>query len=204
MKLKQGDRIVFIGDSITHAGRNEDPNGLGFGYVKMISDELIKAGMHIKIVNKGENGDRVIDLADRWQEDVIDIQPDWVSVSIGINDVWRQLDQPSISQIYPEAFTNIYEDLLDQVKNKTAAKIILMEPTIIEEDVMSKGNELLKPYVHAVHRLVEKYDCIIVPTHYVFIEALRTKSHGALTTDGVHMTPEGDKLIAHTWLKSIR
>ncbi len=82
-------RIVLIGDSITDSGRREDPEKLGFGYVRLIHDELLvmNPDKKIEILNKGIGGDRITDLQARWEEDVINEQPDYVSISIGINDV---------------------------------------------------------------------------------------------------------------------
>src|SRR5688572_667374 len=142
-------KILLIGDSITDCGRREDQEGLGYGYVRILHDYLVTTypAANYQIVNTGIGGDRVTDLAARWQTDVIDHQPDYVSISIGINDVWRQLDRPEIEQVTPEIFHQIYVQLLTQVKEKTNAQILLMQPTIIEEDSESKGNKMLLDYV---------------------------------------------------------
>lgn len=205
MGFQQNDKVLMIGDSITDCGRREDPEQMGDGYVRLIRDYYwtTQPEKNIEFINKGIGGNRVTDLAARWQEDVIDQQPDWVSISIGINDVWRQLDSPGIVQVYPEEFEKVYDDLLTQVKEKTNAKIILMEPTVIDEDVESKGNQLLVAYVEAVHRLREKYDAVLVPTHEAFIEYLKADTGKKLTTDGVHMNSAGNMLMAVTWIKAM-
>ncbi|MEK1832492.1 hypothetical protein AAAC51_36970 [Priestia megaterium] len=77
----------------------------------------------------------------RWEEDVIKLNPDYISILIGINDVWRQLDYREKEQVYPDQFKEIYRGLLARVKDRTKAKLILMEPTIIEEDRNSEGNK---------------------------------------------------------------
>ncbi|MBP1913409.1 lysophospholipase L1-like esterase [Lederbergia galactosidilyticus] len=193
-------RIVLIGDSITDSGRREDPEKLGFGYVRLIHDELLvmNPDKKIEILNKGIGGDRITDLQARWEEDVINEQPDYVSISIGINDVWRQLDQPQMEQVYPEQYEKIYRELCE----KTKAQLILMEPTIIEEDIESEGNQKLVDYVEIVRRLAKHYNAILVPTHQDFQNYLLAGNRHKLTTDGVHMNSAGDMLMAKSWLKA--
>src|SRR5699024_254748 len=77
---------------------------------------------------------------------------------IGINDVWNQLKNPAMQQIHPEEFESIYDDLLRRVSGNTSADIVLMEPTIIEENLESIGNQKLKPYVQIVNTLAQKYE----------------------------------------------
>ncbi|WP_078551441.1 SGNH/GDSL hydrolase family protein [Bacillus alkalicellulosilyticus] len=200
------DRILFIGDSITDCGRREDPEQVGDGYVRLIRDYyyVISPEANYTVINKGISGNRVTDLAARWNEDVIQEQPNWVSISIGVNDVWRQIDGYTGEQVLIDEFTQIYSQLLTAVKEKTKAKLILMEPTIIEEDINSKGNQLLVPYVEAVHQLAKDFDAIVVPTHQVFKSYLELNTGIQLTTDGVHMTSVGNMLMAQTWLEAVR
>lgn len=202
MTFQAGEKILFIGDSITQDGRFDDPNGLGKGYVRLINEYIQsnKPQLKLEIVNKGISANRVTDLADRWEEDVLTQDADWISVSIGINDVWRQLDSPEIEQVSPQKFATIYDSLLQAVQQKTNARLILMEPTIIEEKIDSQGNILLKDYVEVVRHLAKKYDAITVSTHSTFINFLEKTPNASLTTDGVHMNDLGRKLMATTWL----
>ncbi|WP_330998110.1 SGNH/GDSL hydrolase family protein [Fictibacillus phosphorivorans] len=190
-------KIIFIGDSITASNKNTDPDRLGDGYVRMIKEVLSK---EVTVVNKGVNGHRVTDLPFRWQRDVIDLEPDLLSVSIGINDVWRQLDSPQLEQVDVSQFEEVYRGLLSQLSPKT--KLVLMEPTIIKENTQSQGNQLLIPYVEAVRNLAKEFDAVLVPTHEVFINHLNKKPDVSLTTDGVHMRRKGNELMAKTWLEA--
>jgi acyl-CoA thioesterase I len=190
------EKWIFIGDSITECGRFDDPLAIGDGYVKMIQDD-IQQKKEAEIINQGVGGNRVTDLAARWEEDVLRLNPDLISVSIGINDVWRQLDQPQMKQVSPEEFKDVYNKILAETV-KIEAKLFLMEPTIIEEDKNSKGNQLLLPYVEIVRELATTYKATLIPTHTAFLETEKTD----LTTDGVHMTEAGNKLMAATWLKA--
>lgn len=197
-------RMVFIGDSITESGKLADPELLGTGYVRLIHDYFITTypRRDFEILNKGISGNRINDLATRWQKDVIDLNPDIVSISIGINDVWRQLKYRLMKQILPDEFERIYDDLLRQVSSNTNAKIILMEPTVIVENPTSIGNEKLKPYVQIVNALAEKYDTLVVPTHLAFLKYLEANRGYDLTVDGVHMNAAGNMLMAKTWLEA--
>ncbi|WP_316571479.1 SGNH/GDSL hydrolase family protein [Neobacillus sp. YIM B06451] len=196
-------RIVFIGDSITFSGKTET-DSIGTGYVRLLHDYLkvTYPERDMEIFNKGISGNRVSDLAKRWEEDVISLQPDFVSISIGINDVWRQLDSPEIDQIYPEQYEVFYDTLLADLKEKTNSAIVLMEPTVIEEDSEGEGNRKLIPYVEVVHILAERYGATLVPTHQAFIGYLKKGGSHPLTTDGVHMNSMGDMLMATTWIQA--
>jgi acyl-CoA thioesterase-1 len=202
--MKRNDKIVFIGDSITEWGRAGDPEDIGTGYVRLIHDYLVTSYPEKKpvVLNRGIGGHRIPDLRDRWQSDVINENPAYVSISIGINDVWRQLDHPGEEQVYPENFEAIYTDLLTQVKEKTNAVLILMEPTIIEEDVNSEGNQKLARYADIVRMLAEKFKAIHVPTHRAFIDYLHAGAEYRITIDGVHTNSTGNMLMAQTWIKA--
>ncbi|AYV69818.1 hydrolase [Niallia circulans] len=203
MGMEANKRFLFIGDSITQAGRMEDREGIGYGYVRYIKDYFTINQPEVlpNIVNKGIDGNRITDLEQRWEADVLTLRPDLVSISIGINDVWRQLDQPQLEQVTPAKFSAIYERLLEKVKKHTNASIFLMEPTIIEEAIEAKGNILLKDYVTVIHHIAAKYDAVVVPTHQVFMEYLQKQNNQVLTTDGVHMNSAGNMLMAQTWLQ---
>lgn len=205
MQFQANDKIVFIGDSITDKGRKKDPLKLGSGYVRMLHDYLTLEypKLTLKIINEGVSGNRVIDLEKRWQMDVLDHRPQWLSISIGINDVWRQLDSPDAEQVYPERFEAVYRKLLKQTLALPHCKLILMQPTVIKEYPDSTGNTLLKSYVDIVDRLAEEFNAILVPTHRTFNDFIQCETGKDLTTDGVHMTPLGDTLMASTWIKAV-
>ncbi|SEO59841.1 Lysophospholipase L1 [Amphibacillus marinus] len=200
------ERYLFIGDSITEWGRFEDEEGLGNNYVRNIRDHLAleKPNQIPEIINRGIGGNRVTDLVARWQTDVIELAPNQLSISIGINDVWRQIDDSNIDQVMPEQFEELYRDLIKQTNEKLPnTRIILMEPTVIEEQRDSKGNQLLKPYVEIVNKLAKEFRLTIVPTHQAFIDYLSKVPDCPLTIDGVHMSSTGNALMAKTWLDTI-
>ncbi|MGD6854271.1 SGNH/GDSL hydrolase family protein [Bacillus infantis] len=198
-------KVVFIGDSITWSGVSEN-DSIGNGYVRLIHDYLTVTcpGQDFEIYNKGVSGDRIIDLANRWERDVIQINPDILSISIGINDVARQMDSPDINQMFPDKFESILADLLEEAKKRTNARIILMEPTVIKEDITSVGNLKLKPYLGIIQKTAKSFGAATVPTHQAFISYLEKRKNQPLTIDGVHMNALGNMLMAMTWLDAVK
>ncbi|ALC84021.1 MULTISPECIES: SGNH/GDSL hydrolase family protein [Bacillus] len=199
-----GDKVLFIGDSITESGKFGDPEGIGNGYVSIINMYVKEHYEDVTILNKGIGGNRVTDLERRWERDVLQENPDWLSISIGINDVWRQIDNPKAEQIYPYMFEEIYGRLLIATKRRlTNTKIILMEPTIIKEDINSKGNKLLLSYVEIVQSLARQHEATLVPAHRIFLKELQKEKPQKLTSDGVHMNEAGNKLLADCWIQAV-
>lgn len=200
-------RLVFIGDSITDCGRINDPEKIGCGYVRIIRDWLMAKdpGCAPEVINKGVSGNKVNDLHKRWQEDVLDLKPDVLSIKIGINDVWHNFLEPP-QGISLEEFVRIYEELLDQVKTHLPeCQIVLCEPTVIWPPAEDGANEQLKHYCQAVRELaVQVRARAFAPLHGAFEDAKICRPDVSWTTDGVHPTSTGHMLIARQWLKATR
>lgn len=210
-----GKRVLFIGDSITDADRQrEDDRSLGGGYVSYIAAmvDALNPAARATFINRGIGGDRVPDLKARWDRDVIAWQPDWVSVSIGINDVWRAFGPTPevIQQAVPlEVYKATYDELLARVKRETKARLILMETSIINEDAEHPANKMLADYNEAIRGLALRYDAVLVPVYREFMKAITIRpgtpwSEDAWTTDGVHPRPRGHMLMAVTWLRAMK
>ncbi|MEA3434683.1 MAG: GDSL-type esterase/lipase family protein [Campylobacterota bacterium] len=137
IKIKNGESILFIGDSITDCERDYPVGmsiGLGEGYVAFVDSLLatLYPEDSIRVLNTGINGNRIVDLETRWQTDVLDLSPDWLSVMIGINDVWWQFrDQLDPDQVKIEQYETIYRKLLTQTRPNLKG-LILMSPYLIE------------------------------------------------------------------------
>lgn len=203
--IRNGDRVVFIGDEITEAGREGDPNRLGYGYVAIIAGLCVAAypERRIEFVNRGVKGDRVVDLKRRWDEDVIKLDPNWVSISIGLNDVHRRVSGRLSEAVPLDVFTSTYRELIERTLDETNAELILMEISILGEDLGSEGNRVLSPYNEAIRRLAAEYDAILVPVNRAFRRAILSRPGFKWTIDGVHPNPFGHALIAMTWLRSL-
>ena len=198
-------RLLFIGDSITDCDRRKDPEQLGAGFVRLIRDHLAvtRPAETPIVINRGISGNKIPDLQKRWQRDVIDERADVLSIFIGINDVWHSF-APDRVGCEIDQYTAGYRDILSRTRDALpACTLILCEPSVIWPPVHERGNELLQPYVRAVHALAEEHSAAcVVPLHGAFNAARDARPDIAWTTDGVHPTSSGHMLIARTWLKA--
>ncbi|MBI5094276.1 MAG: SGNH/GDSL hydrolase family protein [Candidatus Hydrogenedentes bacterium] len=199
MRLQSGDKILFIGDSITDAGRREDPDGLGQGYVRMFRDVL--AARHpslvVDVVNQGIGGDTIRDLDRRWQSDVLAHRPTWLSISIGVNDVWRQLQTPrNPDEVMIDEFEATYRRLLTPVVKELHCKLLLLEPGINGETLDTPHNKLTGPYVQCVNALAAEFKATLVPINRAFWNAIHANPSRKWTADGVHPSSNGHMLMA--------
>ena len=135
--FKPKDRIEFIGDSITDCSRSEpETQPLGNGYVRQIHD-LLQAGypeLQLTLINQGISGDRVTSLKTRWKPNVIDINPDWLFIYVGINDVWRFFEGAREEAVPVKEFETIYRQLINGARTNTRAQIRLVSPFLAEKD----------------------------------------------------------------------
>lgn len=201
--IQSGDRIVLIGDSITDAERRVDPEGLGYGYVRLMRDLFVLSHPELEVewINQGISGNTIVDLEHRWHQDVLALKPQWVSISIGINDVWRQLDKQGPG-VKLDAYEATYQKLIDWTK-QAGIGLILMEPSIIVENANSPGNRLLSGYVDCVRRLAKEHHARLVPIHQACLEYLEKRQTPPLTTDGVHLSSTGTALFAQVWTQAL-
>ena len=201
-------RILFQGDSITDAGRDySDYHELGQGYPKYAA-ELIRDRFDdpkngtIEFINLGISGHRTRDLRARWQKDCIDLQPDIVSIMIGINDTWRAFDSNDPTPV--EEFESNYRYLLSEIKAHTNAKILLLEPYVLP-DVPAKDawRADLDPKIQAVRRLAREFADAYIPTDGLFAAACVQQEPSHWSGDGVHPNENGSRFIAAYYAKAV-
>lgn len=202
--LNRNSRLLFIGDSITDCGRREEAEGIGSGYPRLIRDYLrAKDPENAPVVlNTGVSGNRITDLQQRWQKDVLDLKPDMLSIKIGINDVWHGLDGKKNGTSL-EVYTATYRNILKQLRSTLpTCALVLCEPSVICPPAsIADGNKVLKPYVQAVNMLAQEYRAnMVIPLHNLFLQALAQRPDLQWTNDGVHPTTTGHMLIARAWL----
>ena len=212
MNIEKESKILFIGDSVTDVGRDYQSypgsfDSLGNGYVALISQALtaIYPGHLLKVMNKGINGNRVTDLAERWQTDVLDLQPDYVSILIGINDVWRFFDQPfqhPTDLVSLNLFEETYQQLIDQTKARVKG-IFLLSPFMFETNLEDPMFKQLKQYQAVVKMLAEKNELQFIDLQVVVDKYLDKQSSYILSGDRVHPNQNGHFLIANALLKEM-
>lgn len=194
--------IVFIGDSITDAGRRDDADGhLGHGYVRLVREQLTDRGDRRAIVNTGISGDRAVDLRARWERDALAHEPELLSIYVGINDTWRRYDNADPTST--DDFAVTYRELLDAAQERLAPRLILMEPFVVPVTSEQKrwGAEDLDAKRAVVARLAADYGAAFVPLQSILsAAAAQSGGNAAIAADGVHPTPLGSSLITGAWL----
>jgi len=192
--------IVFIGDSITDAGRREDPEKLGGGYVRLIADRLAARGDSRPIINSGISGNRIGDLRERWEHDVLDQHPGTLSVYVGVNDTWRRYDANEPTSA--EHFESVYRSMLDEARALWQPRIVLVEPFVVPvtEAQQRWGVEDLDEKREVVASLATEFAAAFVPLQTIMSIAAKSDGAASLAADGVHPTAVGNELIAEAWL----
>jgi acyl-CoA thioesterase I len=200
--IKPNARVLFIGDSITDAGRDRsDPLSLGDGYAAVVARTYSSSG--VRFLNRGISGNRVRDLKARWQVDCLDLAPDLLSIMIGVNDTWRRYDRDDPTSA--EAFEADLKTILAQVRTALpATRLVVLEPFLLPvSEAQAAWREDLDPKLAAVRRQADAFGATLVPLDVVLTEAALKTGPAALAHDGVHPTPEGHTLIAQTWLSVV-
>jgi lysophospholipase L1-like esterase len=203
MVIHPDDRILFTGDSITDCGRDRnDPGSLGVGYAHIAGAHLQAqlASPALKIFNRGISGNRVCDLLDRVEADLLALKPSVVSVLIGINDVWRRYD--SNNPTAPEAFERDYRTLLEKIAT-IKARVVLLEPFVLHVPAdRFAWREDLNPKIDITRQLAIDFGAELLPLDGLFAQAATQAPPAYWAADGVHPSPAGHALIAETWLEN--
>lgn len=208
--------ILFQGDSITDCGRNrEDAASTGVGYVHMVKGQLgCEYPGEYEFVNKGISGNRIVDVYARIKADIINLKPDYMSLLIGVNDVWHELGGRH-NGVSAEKFEKIYNMLITEILEELPnIKILIMEPFVLKASatVATEAEperwECFKTEVSkradVAKRIAEKYNLPFVALQDIFDDACKQASASYWLRDGVHPTPMGHWLIKNEWIKAFR
>ena len=202
--LKKGDRIVFLGDSITQAGVGEK------GYVTLIKNTLAEKhkDLGIEIIGAGISGNKVPDLQKRLQKDVLDKKPTIVVIYIGINDVWHGQDDPA-KGTSKEKFEAGLKEIIGKIQDGKG-QVLLCTPSVIGEktDGKNKNDAKLDEYADISRSVAKELKIPVCDLRKAFQDYLKDKNNknaekGVLTGDGVHLNDAGNKFVAETILKSL-
>lgn len=203
------DRIVFAGDSVTDMG-STNPVGeglfdsVGHGYVRVVENMLATwyPETFVRVTNSGISGNTSRDLLARFDRDVVELNPDWVSICIGINDVWRQFDSPAItdSHVLPEEYRRNVETMILKIKDKVKG-VFLLSPYIMEpcrEDAMRRR---MDEYVAICRELAEKHGCVFVDFQKMYEDYCQIRHSAYVAWDRIHPNQIGATLMAKEFLK---
>ena len=200
-------KILFYGDSITDAERNRNldfhPSSYGWGFVRDIAGDLLsKNPEKYEIINRGISGNRIVDLYARVKSDLWNLQPDVISILIGVNDIWHEINYQNGVEL--DRFEKMYRILIEDTKKVLPnVKIMLCEPFILEgAATSSRIEQFLEVYKYAavVKKLAEEYGLYFLPLQEKLSQAAANGVENLLS-DGVHPAEGGAKLIANEWLK---
>lgn len=210
MIFTNSDRIVFAGDSVTDAG-SVNPVGeglfdnLGQGFVREIESLLYAAypEMTLRVTNSGISGNTSRDLLDRFERDVLALSPDWITICIGVNDVWRQFDTPAIPEaaVQPDEYEHNLRRMLETSK-KTAKGIILASPYYMEPNKADKMRARMQRYVDICAQLATEYGCIFVDFQAMYDRFFAYRHSSLIAWDRVHPNRIGAALMAREWLSA--
>lgn len=197
-------RYLFQGDSITDCGRGnyENPHAMGSGYPRLLEAELTAESDACEVMNCGISGNRVSDLLARWKKDCLNLEPDVLTILIGVNDVWHELGNRN--GVSTPLFEQVYRLLLKEtVAVLPNVRIILMgayvnHGTATDPEWDTFYNEV-KARRDVTRKLAEEFGTQFVDLQQVFDEAEKTFPASHWTGDGVHPTAAGHWLIAKAW-----
>lgn len=204
MIFENYDRIVFAGDSVTDMG-SAQPVGeglfdnVGRSYVRIIENMLSTwyPEVMLRVTNSGISGNTSKHLLERFQRDVIDLNPDWVFICIGINDVWRQFDSPAMldEQVTPEEYAANLEKMILSVKEKVKG-IFIMTPYYMEPNKKDWMRARMDQYGGICKELAEKYDCTFIDLQKMFDEYFQYRHSCYIAWDRIHPNQIGATMIA--------
>ncbi len=208
MIFEQGDRIVFAGDSVTDMG-SAQPVGeglfdnVGRSYVRIVENMLsaVYPEVNLRITNSGISGNTSRDLLERFDRDVVALNPDWVSICIGINDVWRQFDTPAMfdAQVMPDEYESNIEKMILAVKDKVKG-IFILSPYYMEPNENDTMRARMDEYVAICRRLAEKHDCVFVDFQKLYANYCKVRHSTYIAWDRVHPNQIGATLMAREFL----
>ena len=209
MLFNDMDRIIFAGDSVTDMG-SANPVGeglfdnVGHGYVRVVENLLaaVYPEVRVRVTNSGISGNTSRDLLARFDRDVVELHPDWVSICIGINDVWRQFDCPAMPeiQVTPEEYTANVEAMILKVKDSVKG-IFLLSPYLIEPLAEDRMRQRMDEYVAICRHLADKHGCMFVDFQKMFADYCQVRHSSYIAWDRIHPNKVGATLMALEFLK---
>ncbi len=212
IKFNKGDVVLFQGDSITDAGRKRDNlnvnNGQAFGsgYAMLAAAYLLNkfSDKELQLYNRGISGNKVYQLAERWDEDCIKLKPSVLSILIGVNDFWHKLNGKYAGTV--DVYRNDFKALLERTKQQLPdVKLIIGEPFAVPgvKAVDDKWYPEFPEYQKAAREMADSFGAVWIPYQHVFDNAQKKAPGKYWTDDGVHPNIAGIQLMATAWLEAV-
>jgi lysophospholipase L1-like esterase len=216
VSIEKDDIILFQGDSITDSGRGNrnavvanNTGALGNGYAFMAASQLLlkNPDKNLQIYNKGVSGNKVYQLAERWDADALAIKPTVISIHIGVNDYWHTLNAANPYKGTIETYIADLKKLLDRTKAELPnVKLIICEPFgVLDVKAVTKDwYPTFDLFKKAAKDIAAEYNAPFVPYQAAFDKAITMAPPSYWTGDGVHPSIAGAALMAETWLKAVK
>ena len=211
--INENDIVLFQGDSITDWGRDKNksmPNdfgALGSGYVLLTAADMLReyASKNLKIYNKGVSGNKVFQLAERWDTDTIAIKPNVLSIMVGVNDYWHTITSGYKGTL--DTYRTDYKKLLERTQQALpGVKLIIAEAFAMKnvKAVNDSWYPAFDGYRQVAREMADEFGAAFIPYQSVMDEALKLAPATYWSLDGVHPTPAGASLMAQAWLKAVK
>lgn len=211
--LSKDDVILFQGDSITDASRKREDTGynrpaaMGSGYALLASAELLHkyTDKNLKIYNRGISGNKVYQLAERWQTDALDLKPQVLSILIGVNDFWHMRNGKYNGTL--KTYRDDYKALLERTRQHLPeVQLIIGEPFAVPgiKAVDEQWFPAFDDYRKTARELADAFGAVFIPYQSIFDKAQKTAPGVYWTHDGVHPSLAGAQLMAQAWLETVK
>jgi len=211
--IDKNDVVLFQGDSITDWGRDHkktkanDTGSLGTGYAMLTASQLLfkYPEKNLQIFNKGISGNKVFQLADRWDDDCLALKPNVLSIHIGVNDFWHTLTSGYTGTI--DTYIADYHKLIDRTKKALPdIKLVICEPFAVKgvKAVDDRWYPTFDLFRKAAHDIAAEYNAAFVPWQSVTDKALEIAPATYWSLDGVHPALPGEALMAHAWMEVVK
>ena len=205
--------ILFQGDSITDCGRHRERHEfVGDGYVQLVKAQLgYECPEEYEFQNRGIGGNRIVDVYARIKTDIINVKPDVMSMLVGVNDVWQELNEQN--GVDAEKYEKIYCMMIEEIKEALPnVKIMIMEPFCLrasatdnteeEPDRWNKFQKEVQKRAEKARKVADKYQLPFIALQDEFDKLSELATNTYWLRDGVHPTQMGHELIKREWLKA--
>jgi lysophospholipase L1-like esterase len=210
--IRRGQTILFQGDSITDSGRHRGLDeesdlhqSLGGGYAWLAASELLvdRPDDGLKVFNRGISGDKLYQMAERWDVDCLALKPNVLSILIGVNDYWAIAKHGYDGTL--EKYASDYRALVNRTKAALPEmRLVICEPFVLKVGAVDDSwFPAFDGYRAAARKIAEDARATFVPFQAMFDAAVKVAPPETWAADGVHPTPDGAALMAHWWLKAV-
>ena len=206
LRIAPGEKLLFIGDSITDCDYRRVAPPLGGGFVLFVSCLLAARypECRVEVINRGNAGDTILDLERRWDDDALAIRPDWLFVMIGVNDVlYRHVSGGGDRAVSDEEYRSAYRRILGRTRETSSSKIVLLEPTPLEEYLPAESHAYMRAICGIVREVAAEVEAEVCPTFEAFHAAVSRAPDRGWMVDVPHPNLNGHAVLALTILRHL-